>query len=276
MKKANLLSIEDIRSQFEFDSETGSLYRLHLRASNMRAKTGSETKGGLIVGVNGTHEYAHRIVWALVHGEWPSKQIEHVNGNKFDNRTENLRLRTPSEKPEFTTDRVKSVLNYDRETGRFYWKISNKGTIAGSEAGSTNVHGYRTITIDGKAQYAHRLAIVFETSEWPKHQVDHINGVRDDNRIENLRDVTPSRNAHNTSKLGNKNKTGFRGVARFGGKYIPQIMVDGVIEAIGDKMFDTAKEAAIVYEARRLELFGEAPQKCDKVYYRKSRSKKEN
>lgn len=267
-------TFSDVRDQFDYDEDTGWLIRKNLRARNQRIEAGSPNdRGMLVVGLNGTHELAHRLVWLWVHGEWPPKQIEHINGDKTDNRISNLKLRNPSAKFPLTIERLNWVLRYEREQGKFYWSKPNKGILVGDEAGSINPNGYRTIMIDQKAHYAHRLVWFIEAGTWPKDIVDHINGDRDDNRIVNLRDVTSSRNSHNTWKLGNNNKTGFRGVTRAGGKYIPQIMVDGVLEFIGYTMFDTAEEAAKVYEARRLELFGEAAHQCEKVYSRPSRAK---
>lgn len=269
------ISAGEVRDQFDYDPETGELLRKRLRARNMRPETGSATKAGIIVGVNGGHEFAHRLVWLWVHGDWPSKQIEHINGDKTDNRIANLRLRNPSAKMPLTLDRLKGLLRYERETGKFFWKKTSRATREGEEAGHVREHhGYRAITIDGTSYYAHRLVWLWESNEWPKHNVDHQNGNRDDNRIENLKDLTFSQNSHNTSKLGPNNTTGFRGVTRYRDKFIAQIMVAGVAEAIS--MHDNPEDAAKAYAKRYEEIFGGPPPNCsEKVYPRKSRSKKD-
>jgi len=273
MRKPNL-SAQDVRSQFDYDPETGELLRKNLRARNQRIESGSSNaEGYLVVGINGGHQLAHRLIWLWVHGEWAPKQIEHINGDKADNRLANLRLRSPAVKEPLTPERLREVLRYEKETGKFYWKVATRGARKGDEAGCVRKIGYRAITVDSSMFYAHRLAWFWEYGKWPNSHVDHVNGDRDDNRIENLRDVSPSRNSHNSTKLGPNNTTGFRGVARYMDKYIAQIMVDGKRMAIG--MYDTPEEASVAYKAKYVELFGSEPPNCnERVYPRKSRSKR--
>lgn len=271
--KEGRVTAADVRDQFDYDAETGEFLRKRLRANNQRPDAGTANgAGNLVVGINGGHELLHRLVWLWVHGAWPPKQIEHINGDKTDNRLANLRLRNRSAKQELTLDRLKGLLRYDQPTGKFYWRETTRGTIADEEAGSVRQNGYRAITIDWKSYYAHRLVWLWETGNWPKYNVDHKNGNRDDNRVENLRDRTTSQNTHNTNKLGPRNTTGFRGVARYMDKFIAQIMVDGERMAIG--MFDTAEEAHEAYKKKHIELFGELPANESTVIYPKWRKAK--
>lgn len=264
----------DVKDQFDYDAETGEFLRKRLRANNLRPETGALSRDGyIVVGINGGHQLIHRLIWLWVHGAWPTKQIEHVNGDKTDNRLVNLRLRNPRPKSDLTPLRLREVLRYDEAVGKFFWLVTTRATRAGDEAGCVRAHGYRSITVDGVPFYAHRLAWFWENGAWPSNWIDHKNGVRDDNRIDNLRDVTPSQNSHNTNKLGPNNTTGFRGVSRFLGKYISQIMVDGQREAIG--MYGTIEEASEAYRKRYTEIFGcEPSNENEKAYYRKSRAKK--
>jgi hypothetical protein len=62
--------------------------------------------------------------------------------------------------------------------------------------GTSNGFGYLRITVLGKSYYAHRLAWFYMNGEWPD-QIDHINGIKSDNRIENLRNVTVQQNNQN-------------------------------------------------------------------------------
>jgi hypothetical protein len=114
--------------------------------------------------------------------------------------------------PLVSQSRLRDALNYDPDTGCFTRKTSAGGFKVGSEAGSVNaVNGYRYISVDRKYYLAHRLAWLYEFGEWPKGSIDHINHVRTDNRITNLRDVTPRQNNLNLSLAAN-NTSGSSGV----------------------------------------------------------------
>lgn len=99
---------------------------------------------------------------------------------------------------EFNSTRLRELLDYDQKTGKFTWRVSRARTAkAGSEAGTGGGEDYVRIMISGKMYKAHRLAWLYVHGSWPSGQIDHINGVRDDNRIDNLRDVTRSENMQN-------------------------------------------------------------------------------
>jgi len=94
---------------------------------------------------------------------------------------------------------IKECLKYEPKTGKIYWnynKICSKKKIGG-EAGYLNKRGYIEIRINYKLYTAHRVAWFLHYGEWPKQQIDHINGIRNDNRIENLRDVSCRENGQN-------------------------------------------------------------------------------
>lgn len=267
------LDASEVRAQFDYDPETGILTRKFLRAANLRPETGTMNREGyLVVGINNGHEMAHRLAWAHVHGDWPSKQLEHINGDKADNRIANLRLRNPAPKQDLTLERLKEVLRYEPETGKLCWLQTTRWTRAGEEAGSIRTIGYRAIMIDGVSHYAHRLAWLYVHGEWPKRHIDHLNGNRADNRIANLRDVSPSENYHNTTKLGPNNTTGYRGVARYADKYVSQIMIEGKLTAIS--MRDNPQDAHADYVAKHIEIFGAPPTNESTIVYPKSRKRK--
>jgi hypothetical protein len=93
---------------------------------------------------------------------------------------------------------LREVLEYDQNTGIFTWKFGNKrNTKANQIAGSIHPEGYRYICLKSKNYRAHRLAWLYIFDEMPKHQIDHINGIKDDNRIVNLRQVTHAENQQN-------------------------------------------------------------------------------
>ena len=97
-----------------------------------------------------------------------------------------------------TQERLKQLLLYEQETGIFRWiaRASNN-THIGAVAGSVNGAGYWTIRIDGKLQYAHRLAFLYMTGSCPKY-VDHRDTCRSNNEWGNLREATKAQNEWNT------------------------------------------------------------------------------
>lgn len=104
-----------------------------------------------------------------------------------------------------TLEELKIKLDYDPNIGDFWWRSN------GERAGGLTGRGYRKIRINGKKYFEHRLAWLFVKEVWPEDQIDHINGVRDDNRIVNLRDVNRTQNRHNSSsQKGKKDK--YKGV----------------------------------------------------------------
>lgn len=144
-----------------------------------------------------------------------------------------------------TRDRLCELIVYDPVSGILRWKKSRANLKAGSVAKS-RLDGYLRIRVDGKSYMAHRLAWLYMTGEWPSGQIDHINGVRDDNRFVNLRDVETNENRRNRKK--NLNSTsGFKGVSfkRWQHQWVARIQTDGRRLHLG--YFDTAEEAHVAY-----------------------------
>jgi hypothetical protein len=100
---------------------------------------------------------------------------------------------------------------YDYKDGGLYWKSTTSNAIkVGDRAGYVTSHGYRKIHFLDKQEYEHRLVYLWHHGYIPK-EIDHINGNKLDNRIENLREVTHSQNAMNV-KLKKNNTSGVKGV----------------------------------------------------------------
>src|ERR1019366_3461065 len=98
---------------------------------------------------------------------------------------------------QLTVQRLKELLSYDRNTGKFI-RLKTRGPyVAGSVAGTVSDLGYRSIFIDGRIYKEHRLVWLYITDKWPAWEIDHINRDPSDNRIENLREATPSQNMPN-------------------------------------------------------------------------------
>lgn len=131
-------------------------------------------------------------------------------------------------------------LSYDPGTGDFVWITNRRRALSGQAAGSIGADGYRRIKFAKRAWSAHRLAWLFVYGEWPQKCIDHINNVRSDNRIENLRLAEYWQNAVNTARSGAS-----RGVTCRNGKYIAQITAARSYYHLG--VFDTLEEAHAAY-----------------------------
>jgi hypothetical protein len=150
-----------------------------------------------------------------------------------------------------TAEELKKILSYDSQTGVFTWLVSpSKSIRAGRAAGCREKRiGYCTIGYKGKIYKSHRLAWLYVTGKWPDGIIDHINGVKDDNRFDNLRVVDESGNAQNVRKPNKRNKSGFMGVIFFQNKWRANITHSGKTHWLGD--FATPEEAHQAYLAAK-------------------------
>lgn len=146
---------------------------------------------------------------------------------------------------ELTAERLRCLLDYDPATGHFTRKVGRQGAGQGERAGCLRFGGYIQIGIDGRKYRAHRLAWLYVTGEWPKGEIDHINGDPADNRILNLRDVPNIVNQQNRSRPMKRNVTGFLGVSAWKGRYKAAIHAAGRDRHLGT--FDTPEEAHAAY-----------------------------
>ena len=130
---------------------------------------------------------------------------------------------------------------YNPISGEFTRKVGK------NKVGSLDKDGYLCIKVSNKTYKAHRLAWYLHYGDWPKDQLDHINGVRDDNRIENLREVTSQQN--NFNRKPNSNSTSnYKGVSwcKRDKVWVSQIVVSGKNTRLGN--FRSEIEAATAYD----------------------------
>lgn len=112
--------------------------------------------------------------------------------------------------------------------------------------------GYVCVRLLGRSYGEHRLIHFLFSGEWPD-QVDHINGVRNDNRPDNLRSANHAQNCMNRRPLGKTSKGCYWQPKRR--KWIAQIGASGKRITIG--YFDTESEAANAYAIKAVQLHGE-------------------
>lgn len=149
---------------------------------------------------------------------------------------------------------ILSVLSYNPNTGNFTWNESRGNTKAGNIAG-TKDNGYIRVRVNNKFYQAHRLAFIAMGQPIPE-QVDHINGVRDDNRWANLRPCNNSQNQQN-SRRGKNNKSGYKGVHWDNNtkRWASQIYVNNKRIRLGH--YDCPKKAHDAYCVAAREYHGE-------------------
>ena len=88
---------------------------------------------------------------------------------------------------ELTADRIRELLSYNPITGELTWIAKTSGRRKqGGKAGSKMKMGYLEIGIDGTSYLTHRVVWMIVHGHWPSDQIDHINGIRDDNNPDNL------------------------------------------------------------------------------------------
>lgn len=148
---------------------------------------------------------------------------------------------------DLTAERLREYLEYNCLTGVFRWRGS--GCVTGTKTKA----GYIRVRIDEVRYYAHRLAWLYVHGEWPPEEIDHINQVKTDNRLCNLRLASHAENTKN-KPIPRTNRTGVRGVSKSGERFVARIMVDGVQKHLG--RFDTPEEAGEAYHAAAVEGFG--------------------
>jgi hypothetical protein len=141
------------------------------------------------------------------------------------------------------------LFRYDEETGKLFWQksINPRGPV-GREVGSYNGTGYKHTQIYGTRLLVHRIVWCMNTGGWPEHNIDHINGIRDDNRMPNLRDVTVTRNRRNV-RLLDTNTSGHVGVIWIAprGKWRAQITLGDQFKCLGE--FASVEDAIAARQA---------------------------
>jgi hypothetical protein len=143
---------------------------------------------------------------------------------------------------------------FSYSSGVLFWKASRKGARHNKPAGTMNSNGYTRISIDKKLFYAHQLIYLFHHGCMPKC-IDHIDGNKTNNLIENLRTASVQENARNQKKRTD-NTTGYKGVAKSGKeKFRAYITINKKQRWLGS--FESPEAAHAAYCKASKEEFGE-------------------
>lgn len=158
---------------------------------------------------------------------------------------------------EISYERAKEVFQLETDTGRLFWRTDTSIRARG-EAGYTNSRGYRVVMVDGKNHRAHRLVWLLVHGNLPKNDVDHINGVRSDNRPKNLREATRSENNQNRRSPSPGSNAPYLGVTWDAptGKWRAQISANKRHKYLGIYATPEAAHAAYVQAKRVLHSHG--------------------
>jgi hypothetical protein len=160
-----------------------------------------------------------------------------------------------------TYEIAKALFNYDSETGLLTWKFSSGQIVKGAEAG-TNIGNcksktkYRGIKLFKLTYKVHRIIWLMQTGDWPKGDVDHIDGDGLNNKWENLRDITHSQNLMNAA-VRSDSTSGYKGVSYDSrrDKWYAYINIDGKRKMLGRHR--TMQEAITARRDAEQDLFGE-------------------
>lgn len=133
-----------------------------------------------------------------------------------------------------THEKLISLLCYDADSGALRWIRSSRNVKAGALAGTVKAKdGYRYICLGGRSYLMHRVIWLYIHGRWPVGVIDHINGNKLDNRIDNLRDVSQSMNCQNRVSPRAGSASGLLGVCRFRDKWAASIKINGKSKQIG-------------------------------------------
>lgn len=163
-------------------------------------------------------------------------------------------------------ERLRELLAYNPETGELTWLPRPREIFPSKRAFNTwnaryagktafittDTPGYRQGRIFGKHYLAHRVAWALVHGEWPAEQIDHVNGIRSDNRLSNLRAVSRAENGRNQKRRSTNTSgvTGVQWVSR-GNKWEARIQVAGRNRHLG--YFASKDDAIIARKAAELE-----------------------
>ena len=159
-----------------------------------------------------------------------------------------------------TVELLRQTVNFNPETGVFIWlKPRNTGRVKpGMKMGSMNHKGYMRCVLFGRSYLQHRLAWFYVHGEWPVDQLDHINGIKHDNRLSNLRPANSAENQQNRA-IAKNNAHGFAGATfnKRKGRWQAHIGHQKVRKHLG--YYDTPQAAHAAYLAAKSVLHTFSP-----------------
>jgi len=154
-----------------------------------------------------------------------------------------------------TKELVRSLFNYNSDDGILIWKISPSDKVKSGDVAGRISNGYLQTGLKGKKYYNHRIMFLFHHGYLPEF-IDHIDGNRLNNKINNLRECTWQQN-HFNRKIQKNNTSGVKGVSwnKPAKKWLARITFKMKVYNLG--FFEDIKNAEIAVRKKRLKLHGE-------------------
>ena len=127
------MTADELRERLSYDPDTGVFVWLKSAAPYRNGKVagGASPKGYRSLRIDGKYVLAHRVAWLFVHGEWPDREIDHINGDGTDNRIANLRLATRGQNMMNTGNRRNSTTGFKAvgviPSGKYRARIRTNG-----------------------------------------------------------------------------------------------------------------------------------------------------
>jgi hypothetical protein len=244
-------TLERVKQALSYDSGTGVFTWADCRDAwkNGLPAEYMHVHGYAVIPLDGRQYTASALAWLYETGEWSRGPVKHLNEDKADNRFCNLYVGPK----ELTPEVLRQIISYEPLSGEISRKNSGSGGGPGIQAGTAHHSGYIQVSVMGKLHLAHRLAVLYMTDHWPEYEVDHINGVRCDNRWSNLREATRGQNRQNLTPV-TPGVSGLRGanLHKWSKLWRSRLVVDGVTHSLG--YFPTAEDAHKAYLMAKADL----------------------
>lgn len=150
---------------------------------------------------------------------------------------------------------LRRELDYCAETGMLAWKVRRKGVVPGRQVSAVSAAGYVVVGFGKRIFLAHRVAWAIHYGSWPEKQIDHINRVRSDTRLANLRQADGSENNANRS-LCDRNASGVKGVSWDAARRKWKAQLVARKRRVLSARFDCKELAELVYQEALSRHFG--------------------
>lgn len=198
-----MITQEELHELFDYREDGFLLWKIRLSSKiSVGDVAGYLSKRRYVVIIHKKAYQLHQLIWIYHHGNIEKEtRISRLNNNHLDNRIENLILTKDIPVPDITKKYIQNIFTY--KNGSLYNKIPLQGRTVNKKVGKNHISGYRTLLINNRIYSEHRIIWIYHFGNIPKGlEIDHINRIKDDNRIENLRLVTHQENTFNKISNG--------------------------------------------------------------------------